>query len=103
VFGHRNRGPSGFFEISAPDAKTISGETRRCVHCGKHWPYRPGSGTTRGFCTRCSGLTCGSPACDPCVPYEVRIEIMEGSRSPTVLPYLDDWARVQAILKAMPQ
>jgi hypothetical protein len=26
------------------------------------------------------GLTCGEPECDPCVPYEARIELSEGAK-----------------------
>ena len=34
-----------------------------CIHCGIHWAPRPGSGTRRGFCTRCNGFVCGRAAC----------------------------------------
>jgi len=51
--------------------------TLRCVHGGEHFVSRRGSGLKRGFCTRCSGPTCGSPAHDPCVHWMKQIEAME--------------------------
>lgn len=93
VFGRNNLGPSGHIVIVSPGEATLERETLRCVHCGRHWVRVPGSGAARGFCMRCKGVTCGAKACDPCVPYEVRVEIEEGTRGATVAPYLDDYER----------
>ena len=56
--------------------------TLMCVHCGQHGIPVKGSGTVRGFCTRCMGHTCG-PSCvtrqyGVCVPYDVYLLILEG-------------------------
>ena len=64
-------------------------ELRRCHHCQYQWQYIPGSGTTRGVCLSCMGLTCQRPECEaeqrrhlawaqqqgwilarPCLPFE---------------------------------
>lgn len=80
MFGHKNKGPAGFIQIFRPGEAPEELETLRCVHCGLHWVRVPGSGRKRGFCMRCNGVTCGAEACDPCVPYEARIELMEGAK-----------------------
>lgn len=51
--------------------------TVQCCHCAGHFLYQRGSGTTRGFCTRCSQITCGKPECDPCRPFEKWLEMVE--------------------------
>lgn len=55
-------------------------DTLQCVHCGRHWVPLKGSGTRRGWCSACSGVCCGNEACMVCIPYEARLEIMEGTR-----------------------
>lgn len=80
MFGHSGRGAAGFIQVYEPGADAVEQETRRCCHCGSHWTYQPGSGTTRGFCMSCSGLTCGSEACNSCLPYEAMIELAEGAK-----------------------
>lgn len=81
MFGRNGkRGPAGHIIVTAPDSQPVELETRQCRHCGKHWLYQPGSGKRRGFCLKCMGLTCGEPECDPCVPYEARIELSEGAK-----------------------
>ncbi|MBX9623790.1 MAG: hypothetical protein K2X82_08240 [Gemmataceae bacterium] len=78
--------PSGFWEFVPLDGKPKGGETRRCVHCSYTWVYRPGSGILRGYCSRCDGFTCGSAACDACVPYEARLENLEAGRPELAAP-----------------
>ena len=51
-------------------------DTAQCVHCGKHFVMRHGSGTVRGYCPKCDGLVCG-PSCARCTPYEKRIDVAE--------------------------
>ena len=34
----------------------------------------------RGICYRCMGMTCGRPQCIPCIPFEAKLEAIEGSR-----------------------
>lgn len=50
--------------------------TAMCVHCGCHFPIRPGSGKVRGYCMKCAGPICGAK-CVECVPYELQIERLE--------------------------
>lgn len=70
------------FERKPAGVIIIGGEevahTRMCCHCGTHFVSVKGSGKVRGWCTLCTAITCGDPKCDPCVPYELRIEVMEG-------------------------
>ncbi len=55
------------------------GETRMCVHCQAHFHIVPGSGTSRGFCQNCDGVTCGKEKCEThCIPFEMALEIAEG-------------------------
>lgn len=59
-----------------------SASTLQCRHCGRHWKVQPGSGTTRGWCQRCSGPLCGQWDCvTECVPQEARLEYAEGTRT----------------------
>ena len=53
-------------------------ETHQCIHCQCHFKVQPGSGIKRGFCLNCNAVTCGNSQCDPCVPYEKKMEIEEG-------------------------
>lgn len=55
----------------------VERQTVQCVHCGRVWLWQPGSGRVRGFCTRCNGITCGSHACDVCVPLLQLVENLE--------------------------
>jgi len=59
------------------DGKQVA-DTLQCVHCNGHFQIVPGSGTDRGFCLRCFGPTCGAKACDPCIPFEKKLEKIEG-------------------------
>ncbi|MCC6419930.1 MAG: hypothetical protein IT429_16975 [Gemmataceae bacterium] len=70
--------------ISTPvdSDRAVQRDTVQCCHCGRIWLWQPGSGRRRGFCTLCGGLTCGTGACDRCVPMEQMIENMEAG-----LPY----------------
>lgn len=56
-----------------------TGETRQCVHCGRHWIMVKGSGRIRGYCMNCGGITCGSKECCRCEPWEKKME-REASR-----------------------
>jgi hypothetical protein len=82
---------AGLIIISDPGADKPLCEvaTLQCVHCGKHWVPRPGSGITRGTCLNCMGPICG-PDCATCVPTEVMLENMEQRRPldfrPIVVP-----------------
>lgn len=51
--------------------------THQCCHCGNHFVSVKGSGTRRGFCLKCGKVTCGAAECDPCTPFEKKLEAME--------------------------
>lgn len=63
--------------------------TQMCCHCGGHFQMVKGSGKRRGFCMKCMKITCGAPECDPCIPLEARLEIMEGNQR-TIAKYLSN-------------
>ena len=68
--------PASTITITDPEGPTIEADLVACVHCGCHFPIKPGSGKTRGFCGRCNGPVCG-PACAACVPIERWLENRE--------------------------
>jgi hypothetical protein len=72
---------SGSLIIADPGADRPIAEaaTIQCVHCGRHWVARPGSGRIRGFCLRCHGPICG-PGCAECVPIEQQLDNLEAGR-----------------------
>jgi hypothetical protein len=70
------RKPSGHIIIEGSEVA----DTMKCVHCGHQWIPIKGSGRTRGFCTKCNGVTCGSPECMPCYPFEQRLDDYERNR-----------------------
>lgn len=52
--------------------------TLQCVHCNRQWVPIRGSGTTRGWCTNCSGPVCGAKPCvEHCAPWEKQLDIIE--------------------------
>lgn len=55
--------------------------TKQCPHCGAHFNMHPGSGTRRAWCSRCTGVTCGKPECDACIPIDARFEHAAGRRT----------------------
>jgi hypothetical protein len=76
VYKNTARRAAGY-AISTGPAGSFEGDTQNCQHCGMHWLVKPGSGTVRGFCTKCMGLTCGARACHECVPMEKRLDLYE--------------------------
>lgn len=67
------RRPSGHILV---DNKEVA-VTLQCCHCDCHFISVKGSGNIRGFCTRCFKITCGAKACDPCIPFEKKLEQIE--------------------------
>lgn len=69
----------GYVTVCDPgsDKMLDEADTIQCCHCGGHFVVRPGSGTERGFCTRCNGFVCGRQ-CVECVPTELYLSILEG-------------------------
>lgn len=58
---------AGYMSIVDPESPIVEADTLQCVHCGRHWKMKPGSGNVRGFCFNCNGPVCG-PKCAECVP-----------------------------------
>lgn len=77
MYRHSARKPKGYAIWSFPDKAPIERETLQCCHCGRHWIVVPGSGRKRGFCTKCMQVTCGHAKCDPCVPVEKQLDMIE--------------------------
>ena len=57
----------------------VVAQTLQCCHCQKHWVVRPNSGTIRGFCRMCMQVTCGKVECDPCIPFEKKLDMIEAA------------------------
>lgn len=55
--------------------------TLMCPHCGNHFLSFARSGARRTWCLKCAAVTCGDPKCDPCAPFEARLERAEGKRT----------------------
>lgn len=67
------RKPSGAI---VADGREVA-HTMQCCHCGNHFVSIKGSGKRRGFCHGCMKVTCGAGECDPCIPFEKKLELME--------------------------
>jgi hypothetical protein len=77
MFQFTARNAAGYVIKSGGDGRDIEHDTQQCCHCGKHFILQPGSGTIRGFCRGCMGMTCGNPACIPCVNFEKKMDLYE--------------------------
>src|SRR5437764_286195 len=66
--------PSGHILI---DGQEVA-QTKQCCHCNVHFVSIKGSGKIRGYCTLCKSITCGAPACDPHVPFEAKLDFIDG-------------------------
>lgn len=91
---HSTLRPSGVLITTPWDGgPEVHEDTIQCVHCHAHWVYHPGSGITRGFCTRCNGFICG-PKCAECVHRERKLENIEAGRPllyrPIIVPVTRD-------------
>ncbi len=96
MWGRKPLKEAGYIQITGLDGNVTERHTLQCVHCGMHWVPEPGSGRVRGFCLRCHGVTCGKPVCDVCLPYEARIELMEGTKpGQPARRYLEEFLRVE--------
>lgn len=71
------RNPKGYIIITDQSGVIAELDTNQCGHCGRHFQIVKGSGTKRGFCLRCNKVTCGSPQCDECIPFEEQLKRME--------------------------
>lgn len=66
--------PSGYIIV---DGQEVA-HTKQCCHCGNHFVSIKGSGKIRGYCTLCNNITCGAPACDVHVPFEAKLDFIDG-------------------------
>lgn len=57
--------------LDVVDGREVA-HTLQCPHWGGHFVSRRGSGARRTFCLRCLAVTYGNPACDPCIPFEIK-------------------------------
>lgn len=81
MYGYDPRGPKGAIII---DGRVVA-DTFFCVHCGCHFTKKLGTdgrwrnpgGHVDSFCLKCMGPTCGRGQCDPCMPFEKKLEQME--------------------------
>ena len=73
--------PMGTIIITAPEAPTVERDAYLCCHCQRMVVVVPGSGKRRSWCFMCNAGTCGGPACTRrCIPFEAKLEAMEGTR-----------------------
>lgn len=66
--------PSGHILI---DGQEVA-QTKQCCHCGNHFVSIKGSGKIRGHCVLCKKITCGAPACDAHVPFQAKLDFVDG-------------------------
>jgi hypothetical protein len=85
--------PSGFIIV---DGQEVA-HTKQCCHCNNHFVSVKGSGKIRGRCMLCNAITCGAPACDTHVPFEKKLEVVEGTYKgfdTNIIHLLDKYGRV---------
>ena len=74
-------GSYGYISITEPGKTTVERDAYLCCHCQEMCIIVPGSGKTRGYCYLCFAPTCGQKRCsERCVPFEAKLEAMEGRR-----------------------
>ena len=85
ITGERKFEPQ--FEAKTSGAIILDGQevahTKMCVHGGEQFISIRGSGIRRGWCLRCRGVTCGKAACDPCIPFEAKLDYVEARNRKT--------------------
>lgn len=77
---------AGSLRIFDPTMKGggVEYDTITCCHCNAMFAWRPGSGTIRGYCTKCSAFTCGAHPCMECMPIEKRLDLYEAGKIKTL-------------------
>ena len=68
--------------VSKPDGVIVidgkeAADTVQCGHCGKHHKWNPRRAKKIGWCYRCNRWICATVACEPCVPEEKRLDLIE--------------------------
>ena len=73
--------PMGYVSITSPDEPQVERDAYLCCHCQRMVVVVPGSGKQRSWCFRCNAGTCGGKTCSSrCIPWEAKLEAMEGTR-----------------------
>ena len=67
------RRANGYFIVDGVEVAA----TLQCCHCGAHFVSVKGSKKVRGFCMNCYKVTCGKKTCDPCMPFEKKLNLFE--------------------------
>ena len=88
MYEHTARRPNGY-SISDGNRGVIEHDTKMCCHCGAHFDVIKGSGRIRGFCKNCMEMTCGQPACNPCMHIEKRFDLYEKGKLPDLMGHPD--------------
>ena len=83
---HSRLHPNGVLITTLPDGREIHIDTVRCCHCQRHWVWTPDKIKQLGFCTNCTGFTCGSPECALCVNWEQKLDNREAGRPRNYTP-----------------
>ena len=79
MFEHTGRNPASYSTTTSPDGRVKEEDYNQCVHCGGHFQVVPGSGIKRGYCRNCMGVTCGKPECNPCLPFQKWMDLVEAN------------------------
>lgn len=68
--------------IVDPDAPTLELHTITCCHCQFIVHFKAGASESEsaGFCRLCMKATCGAARCQSCIPFEAKLELLEGRR-----------------------
>jgi len=80
------KNPSG---VLLMDGKEVA-HTLQCCHCQAHFISMRGSGKRRAYCTQCKKITCGAHKCDICIPFEEKLDLMDGNLSLNKSKYKDE-------------
>ena len=72
----------GYIIITDPEkAGAEEHDCYLCCHCQRMVVVQPGSGKLRTWCHMCNAGTCGGLGCiKNCIPFEAKLEAMEGTR-----------------------
>ena len=70
---------AGYIVVTDPDGGVQEKETYQCCHHNGHFARNVGQGPP-AMCLMCMQPTCGSKACDVCIPFEAKLEAWEGKR-----------------------
>lgn len=75
----KDRHLGGYVIIANAEGPDVEYDTYQCCHCNAHFQREVGKGP-KAMCLMCNDPTCGEKACNPCIPFEAKLEAMEGRR-----------------------